>query len=153
MTLKRIAEASVATIRPDCVLCEAARLMDMFSVGALLISDASEGPLTGIVTDRDLVRAIGQGADPKNDTVARFTERKLETLQADGPSLRQVAEHMARTGVRRLPVVDEQGRALGIVSLDDLLIELGEDLGNLAAAIKRGFSQEHPAAPGHDRTL
>jgi len=152
MTLHRMAESSVATIRPDCSLREAARLMDMFSVGALLITEASEGPVQGIVTDRDVVRAIGQGAEAAQETVARFTERKLETLRADGPSLRQVAEHMARTGVRRLPVVDEQGRAVGIVSLDDLLVELGEDLGNLAAAIKRGFSQEHPAAPGHDRT-
>lgn len=152
MTLNRLASSSVATIRPDCVLSEAARLMDMFSVGALLITETDDGAVKGIVTDRDLVRAIGQGAAPAKDTVARFAERKLETLRADGPSLRQVAEHMARSGVRRLPVVDEQGRAVGIVSLDDLLVELGEDLGNLAAAIKRGFSQEHPAPPGHDRT-
>lgn len=150
--LSRLAATSVATIEPSCVLREAARLMDMFSVGALVIAEGSEGPVQGIVTDRDLVRAIGEGADPAQTTVARFTERKVETLPADGPSLREVAERMARTGVRRLPVVDEKGCAVGILSLDDLLVELGEDLGNLATAIKRGFSREHPVAPGHDRS-
>lgn len=152
MPLSRLAASSVATIRPSCVLREAARLMDMFSVGVLIITDEDDGPVRGIVTDRDLVRVVGEGVDPARETVARFAERKVETVQADGPSLREVAERMGRAGVRRLPVVDEQGRAVGILSLDDLLVELGEDLGNLAAAIKRGFAQEHPTPTGHDRT-
>jgi CBS domain-containing protein len=151
MPLSRL-RGSVATAAPTCTLAEAARLMTMLSVGALVIADSPRGEPLGIVTDRDLVRKIGEGLDPRVATVDCFVGAALETL-AVGQSPREAVALMRKRGVRRLPVVDERGHLAGIVSLDDILLTLGEELGDVAATIRKEFESEHPTASAHERSL
>lgn len=151
MPLSRLARG-VATVKPDTALSEAARLMDLFSVGALVVADSPEGVPTGIVTDRDIVRLIGEGADPKTETVARFAGKALATIGVGEPTGKAVAL-MRERGVRRLPIVDERGHLAGIVSLDDVLLFLGEEMAEVAEILRREFAQEHPVPSAHERSL
>jgi len=150
MSLSRLARGSVATVRPDCSLREAARNMSMLSVGALVIAESPKAEPIGIVTDRDLVRLIGEGCDPGEETVAAFTGSALRTVGTEA-SAREVVALMREHGVRRLPIVDDAGHLTGIVSLDDVLLMLGEEMADVAGTLRREFDREHPKASAHDR--
>lgn len=152
MSLSRLARGSVATVEPSCTLSEAARHMTMLSVGALVIADAPGSRPVGIITDRDLVKMIGEGLDPKVATVAGFAGAPLETIGVGEPTSRALAA-MREHGVRRLPIVDDQGRLAGIVSLDDVLLMLGEEMAAVADTIRREFESEHPTPSAHERAL
>jgi CBS domain-containing protein len=110
------------------------------SVGALVIIDGGSVPV-GIITDRDLVSLIAEGVDPDEATIGCFAGQMLQTVAVvDG--IRDVTEKMHKHGVRRLPVVDAAGRLAGIVSLDDILVLLGKELGDVAETIENQFAQE-----------
>ena len=140
MGLSRLG-VTTQTIRPDCTLVEASRLMMAVSVGALLITDQPKGPIKGIVTDRDIVRRIGEGASPATATVEAFTDRVVTTIN-EGATRAEVAQKLKMHGVRRLPVVDKQGELTGIISLDDILVELGQEISDLASTIRAEFQTE-----------
>lgn len=150
--LSRLAKDSVATVGPDCTLSEAAREMAMLSVGALVIVEAADGKPVGIVTDRDVVRALGEGLDPKTATVGQAAGAPLQTIGPDTPR-DEVLARMQRHGIRRLPVVDERGRLTGIVALDDVLLELGTELGRIVELLQREFARERPGSSAHERSL
>ena len=137
------------TIRPGCTLAEAARLMMADSVGALLITDEPKGVLEGIVTDRDLVQRIAEGADPAVETVASFVGRPVTTIH-QGATRSEIANKLKAHGIRRLPVLDEAGELVGIVSLDDLLVDLGREMSDIAAAIRAEFRRETSDAQDFD---
>jgi CBS domain-containing protein len=109
-------------VSPDQTLVEVARLMRDNGVGSVLVTDG--GQLRGIVTDRDIVvRAVAEGLDPQGETVDTvFSGQELVTVTSDTP-MDDAVERMRRNAVRRLPVVDDSGRAVGIVSIGDLAIE------------------------------
>jgi CBS domain-containing protein len=139
--LIELAARDVATVEAGCTLLEAARRMAERSVGCLVITDGSGRTPLGIVTDRDLVLLLARGGDPRGETVASLTTRPLETLRAD-ESFQQAAHKMRKHGVRRLPIVDPDGRLAGIVSLDDLLVLLGRGMADLALAVEGELFQE-----------
>lgn len=153
MSLSRLGSKHVATVAPDCLVAEAARLMTMFSVGALVIAEDSHAKPQGIITDRDLVKMIGEGLDPKIATVACFAGSVVETAPVGSP-IETLVEHMRKAGVRRLPLVDGDGRLVDLVSLDDLLVRMGSTMGQVAEAIALEFQHENPVpASAHERTL
>lgn len=152
MSLSRLARGSTATVGRTCTVNEAARLMTMFSVGALVIADSPQAAPIGIITDRDLVKMIGEGLDPKLATVARFAGVPLQTV-AIGEPTNQVIALMRQHGVRRLPIVDDEGHLTGVVSLDDILLTLGEQMADVADTIRKEFAREHPTSSAHERAL
>lgn len=152
MSLSRLARGSVATVEPSCTVGEAARLMALLAVGSLVIADSPQAEPVGIITDRDLVKMIGEGIDPHLATLARFAGAPLTTVAVSSPT-RQVVALMREHGVRRLPIVDEQGHLTGIVSLDDVLLALGEEMADVAGTISKEFENEHPKPSAHDRSL
>ncbi len=106
------------TIRPDETLQAAARLMDELNVGVLPVCEP--GGLVGLLTDRDIVvRATSAGQDPCTTTVASIMTTSPYTLRPDA-LVRDALEVMQRQQVRRLPVVDAEGKVVGIVALGDL---------------------------------
>ena len=140
MFLDDIVKTEVATVEPGFTVREAARRMLERSVGALVIIDGESRPV-GIITDRDLVSLIAEGVDPDGATIGCFAGQMLQTVAVvDG--MRDVTEKMHKHGVRRLPVVDAAGRLAGIVSLDDILVLLGRELGDVAETIENQFAQE-----------
>jgi CBS domain-containing protein len=118
----------------------AARMMRDRGVGCLVVTHG--GRPSGIVTDRDLVvRVLAEGRDPTTSTLGDFvTYDPITVSENDG--IETVVAQMRRHGVRRLPVIDDDGLAVGIVTADDLLVLLGGEM----AAVCEGIENRTDAA-------
>jgi CBS domain-containing protein len=109
---------------PGMLACDAsdhledvAQKMTTEHVGALAVLEGDR--IVGILSERDIVRAVAQQADLRKATVANFASRRLETGSADEDT-REVARRMLDAGIRHLPV--KKGNVvIGIVSMRDLL--------------------------------
>lgn len=114
---------------------EAARRMNQYRVGSLVVVDLESKPI-GILTDRDLaMKCVGEGlgGDVRIDEIMT---RPVTTVHEDTP-IDQAIRHMAAAKIRRMVVVDGVGRLVGLLSLDDvldLLAEEAEDIGRLLHA-------------------
>ena len=103
-------------------------------VGALVVVNSSQTPV-GVVTDRDVtVRVVAQGSDPAAVRVGALIRRKPTVIPEDAGIL-EATKLLSRRGVRRLPVVTKAGKLVGILSLDDLLMLLGSELGHVASTV------------------
>lgn len=151
MSLAQLTLAPVRTIQPLATVVEAARLMCEESVGALVITDASGITPLGIITDRDLVWMIAEGLDARQATVNQFVRSSLQTVRIT-ESLSAATRKMRENGVRRLPIVDQENRLLGIVSLDDVLVLLGRELADAAAAITGELEHERRIGAARKQT-
>lgn len=111
----------------------AAMLMRRHHVGDLVVVDTGGGnvPL-GILTDRDIVLAvIAPGLDPASLLAGDIMSDDLLTA-SESDDVYETIEHMRLRGIRRVPVVDGQGNLSGIVSADDLLEFLAEEISELS---------------------
>jgi CBS domain-containing protein len=133
MSLAQFRKEVVTVSENDTVDC-AARMMRDRGVGCLIV--LREGRPLGIVTDRDLVvRVMAEGLDPTAHPLVRFMNYDPVTL-ATSESIETAARRMRTRKVRRLPLVDERGQAVGIVTADDLLGLLGREIANICAGIE-----------------
>ena len=117
-TVAEVMRSEFIVVAPEDTLGEVAqRLVEESKGGAVLVKDF--GRLVGILTERDLARALADGVDPMETAVkAYMTEEPVTvTLEADAAA---VAATMLDLGVRHLPVVDA-GQVIGMVSSRDLL--------------------------------
>lgn len=122
----------------------AARLMRENHVGCLVIVDEVGGKriVVGILTDRDIVTGVvATGLAPDTLLVEDAMITDLVTAREDD-SLIDLMRTMRRKGVRRVPVVAGQGELIGLVTLDDVLNILAEELGLLVAAINTEGQRE-----------
>ncbi|MEA2400608.1 MAG: hypothetical protein QOK00_1011 [Thermoleophilaceae bacterium] len=108
----------VHTVNPGRTLREAATAMAERAVGAAVVIDP-EQPGPGILTERDLLQALGDGQDPDRERVADHLSSDL-TFAAPDWSLEAAAEAMVRGGFRHLIVVDG-GEMIGILSMRDIV--------------------------------
>jgi CBS domain-containing protein len=106
------------TVGPDDSVLRAAQLMDELNVGSLPVCRGGE--LLGIVTDRDItVRATAAGLDPATTPVDLVMSDRVRCCSASH-SAAEVLRRMSSVQIRRLPVVDDDNRLVGIVSLGDI---------------------------------
>lgn len=123
--------------RPGDALADAAREMRRRHVGCLVVVETA-GKMAkpvGILTDRDIVCGqLRKGADLYCSTVADVMSTELTTVRED-EGVADVIKQLAKAGVRRAPVVNPMGDLVGILSLDDLLPAIAEDLATLARLI------------------
>jgi len=118
-------------------LIGAARLMRENHVGCLVIVEETGGIriVVGVLTDRDIVTtAVASDLDLSTLRVEDVMITDLVTAREDD-SLIDLMHTMRRKGVRRIPVVGAQGELVGVVTLDDVLDILAQELGLLVAAI------------------
>jgi CBS domain-containing protein len=94
--------------------------------GSLLVVDDGGG-LIGIITERDILRAVATSVPVGSATVAEVMTKDVTTVGV-GTSLREAAKLMADRWIRHLPVVDAAGKVVGIVSQRDLAGVLAEAL-------------------------
>ncbi len=128
------------TIAADASIAAAARLMDTQVVGALLVMDGDRP--VGMVTDRDItVRAVARDV-PADARVDAIMSHDVVTLDADA-DLRQAMSIFHTHAIRRLPLVKE-GHMVGMLTTDDLLIDLVADLGDLMRPITGQVVFGHP---------
>jgi len=111
----------VVTCTPENTIAEVARLMKTEDIGPVLIVDNEQSKtLVGIVTDRDIVvKAIAEGKDVKTTRVGDVMSKKLVTCRADD-DVDVAMKSMAQFQLRRIPVVGENMKLLGIISQADV---------------------------------
>lgn len=115
----------------------AARLMRDNHVGCLVVVDEVDGRriVVGVLTDRDIVTAVvAPGIDAATLTVDDVMTTDLVTAREDD-SLIDLMRNMRRKGVRRVPVVGGQDELIGVVTLDDVLGVLSEELSLLVGTV------------------
>ncbi|MCE4611247.1 MAG: CBS domain-containing protein [Desulfurococcales archaeon] len=106
-------------VTPDTTIAEAARIMWNRRVGSVLVVD-DEGKLRGIVTERDLVFACSEAWDTREHRVYEIMSENPITVKPDD-SIFTVIRKMREANVRHLPVVDEEGKPVGIISSRDVI--------------------------------
>ncbi len=117
-TIANLMTREPISVRPEETVRRAAQLMDELNVGCLPVCD--EWEVRGILTDRDItVRAIAAGLDPAVTEVQLVMSEGVRCCTAS-QSPAEVLQQMATVQIRRLPVVDDIGHLVGIVSLGDL---------------------------------
>jgi len=125
-------------------ISEAAQLIRQHHVGDLVVVDVIDGRRVpvGIVTDRDIVvEIIAKSLDLNDFTVGDIMSPQLVSVQ-ENEGVFETIELMRSKGVRRIPVVDREGGLEGIVSADDILDLLAEEMTELAKVSPREQSRE-----------
>ncbi|WP_225094563.1 cyclic nucleotide-binding/CBS domain-containing protein [Streptomyces sp. CoH27] len=148
MNVSELMTAPPVCVTPDVSLAEATRCMTEYAVGSVLVTE--DGVLRGIVTDRDLaLRGLGGGLQPtaRVDTVM---SAKAVTVEADD-DLQAAYRAFRRSGVRRLPVLDA-GRVVGVLTIDDLLLDVFRRLADLLGPVSWSVLQEPPGPPAQPRS-
>jgi CBS domain-containing protein len=134
---------SGVAIAPDQTLREAAMIMERSGVGSLAVVDGEQ--LVGIVTDRDLVRrgmARGLALDARVDGLM---SSPVVTIDAEA-DLHEACAVFRTNAVRRVAITSE-GRFVGMLSLDDLLVNLSYDLADLVRPITAEVIFGHRDSP------
>ena len=130
MTLSIIGTRDLAVLSPAASVTDAVRMMGERGVGSILVSE--DDKLVGILTDRDLVlRVLAEARDPRAVRLAEIMSAPVVTVR-DDTSIDDAAWRMREHAVRRLPITDAAGSALGIVTLDDILGHVGGRRGDVA---------------------
>jgi len=113
------------------------------NIGAVMIQD--RGRVAGIVTDRDLAVRVGQGLDPSPTTLGEVMTTPVVTLSSADSQLDAV-RFMRQRNIRRIPLVDD-GRLVGMVTLDDLLLDEAAPLEQLAAIVEAQLGGRRAGGP------
>ncbi|MBC7161261.1 CBS domain-containing protein [Immundisolibacter sp.] len=144
MPIAEICSRGVVIANPDDSLRTVAALMRVHHVGSVVVTRDDAGlcrPL-GIITDRDIVLAlVAKDVSPDAVSAGDVMSEPLETIR-ETDEVWTALERMRSRGVRRLPVLGAQGELVGIVSADDLLELVAEELSGLARIIGREQRQE-----------
>ena len=117
MTVQELIGGEVVSTQPKRAMREAIRLMTARDVGALAVQH--DGVLSGILTERDVIRACANSADLDASTVDEWMTDDPDSLEPD-VSVEDAAEWMLAAGYRHLPVVDGT-HIVGMVSIKDVL--------------------------------
>lgn len=126
MKVRELPPGRLLSVDPQTSVADVARQMkadDSDSVAVI-----SEGRLVGIITERDLVRAIADGIDPRQVRADVVMTADPATVDAD-EEVAVVAVKMMRLGVRHLPVVNKAGKPVGLVSARNLVAILDRGAG------------------------
>ena len=134
MTVSDLMRTDVVTAGPDAAASDLARQMRDEQVGSVVIVEDVRP--TGIVTDRDLaVGVVAERADPEHATAEELMSADPVTVPSD-LGVFDLCDEFASSRVRRLPVVDDRDRLVGIVALDDLHVVLVDEQSDLARAVQ-----------------
>lgn len=133
MTVGDLGPEEVVTASPDSDLGEITDTLESENVGAIVITE--DDTPAGIVTDRDAALVIHQHDDVASVSVEDIMAEDPATIQEDAEAI-EISRAIDEHDVRRFPVVDEDGSLTGIVTLDDLVATIGEQLDNIADTIE-----------------
>lgn len=133
MSLLSVCQTEVVTIDRKATLKSVAELMQKKHVGSIVVTDGFNGQRipVGIITDRDIALAIGSSPKPQDIVVEVIMYSNPITVKtSDG--IYEAIVRMRENGIKRLPVVMDDGSLYGIITADDLLILMGKEINNLA---------------------
>lgn len=136
MTLIECCQAPVVSVPPETPVYDVAGIMAEQNVGSVVVVEGKKP--VGIVTDRDItVRVTAAALDPKAIPVRAVMTADLLALPAS-TGLYEALEAIRKKGVRRVPVTDEGGSLVGIITVDDIIRLLAVEMERIAAVIKGG---------------
>jgi len=132
MDIGSLTTRAVLTVEADDSLRDAAVAMMERGVGSAVVLSA--GKPTGLITDRDALRAVAQAREAQNFTVGDFVSGRMMTA-LPSTEVVEAAQIMRERGFRHLIVVDEQDDLVGVFSMRDLVVGLLEERRVLAKAV------------------
>lgn len=138
MNAGSVCKRGVVTVAPTDDLVAAAHVMREKHVGYLIVSESTvhNRRVIGVLTDRDIVVAVlAQEVDAHALKVGDVMTRNPLIID-EGQSIEAVLRHMREAGVRRVPVVDRSGALTGVLSIDDVLEQIADQLINIAGSIR-----------------
>jgi len=139
MSLQTYCRKPVIKVSPDTSITEACHLMEQNNVGSLVAEN--KGKLCGIITDRDIaLRVAGAKRDPDQTRVKDIMTPDPIRISVD-KDLHHLTALMHAYHVRRIPIVNGFDTTLGIVTLDDLIAQLGAEMADIGKAISEEFPQ------------
>jgi CBS domain-containing protein len=133
MTVQDLAREDVVTVERDTGVTQISKTMNDEHVGSIVVVE--DGKPVGIVTDRTIALAVAQEDDLGSLTAEDLMSEDPRTVSADTEAY-ELAVQFGESKVRRLPVVDDDGQLVGIVSLDDLIATSAEQLEEAAKVIE-----------------
>lgn len=126
MSIKSISRKEFVSISPEATIKEVAGVMASKNVGSLIV--VKDGSPAGIITDRDIVvRVVNKGLDPSTIRVQDVMTIDPICLNED-LGIFEALEIVKEKGVRRYPVINREGKVVGILSLDDIVYLIGKEM-------------------------
>ena len=139
MQVGDICTREVICASPETTVAAAARTMRQYHIGDVMVTRTDNGrrvPL-GIVTDRDIViGVVATDLAPNTLTVGDIMSPELVTAE-ESEDVFDVVQRMRNKGVRRMPIIDSDSNLVGIISIDDVIEILAEEMNQLAHLISR----------------
>ncbi len=109
---------TVVECPPSTTLSEAAQTMVATGIGALVVRE--RGAMTGILSERDVLAAVGGGKDLNSETAGNWMTTDVGSV-VETTDIEDAAAWLLAAGYRHLPVTDEDGELIGIISIKDVL--------------------------------
>lgn len=132
MSISQIVQTEVVTADRQTTVAEIAATMATENVGSVVIVE--EDTPVGMVTDRSIALAVADDPDIATTTAAEIMTDDLVTV-SDDRGVFDLVRTMSEEGIRRMPVIDSSGGLAGIVTLDDILTLLAEEVQFLADVV------------------
>lgn len=144
MKIGECCNREVVVAEKDMEILDTARLMRKHHVGDLVIVDKRNGATrpVGILTDRDLVvEVMAEEVPPNEVTAADVMSLEVATV-GEEEGVWETLEKMRDLGVRRMPIVDQDGSLVGLITMDDLLELFTKAMENMSRLIKGEVNRE-----------
>lgn len=151
MKVGDICTRDVVTVSESEDLMAAAQLMRKRHIGYVVVVEPSMADRTvtplGVITDRDIVvKVLARETDARSLRVGDVMTRQPVTAREES-SVAVALHYMREIGVRRVPVVNQAGQLVGILSLDDVLDALAAELTEVASSIRHELKMESALSP------
>ncbi|WP_168210889.1 CBS domain-containing protein [Persicimonas caeni] len=146
MSVGKVCIREVVFANPDETAQDAAERMRTERVGTLVVIDGEQHPV-GMLTDRDLAtRVVAAGRAPERTFVDEIMTSNPETVREATP-IERALDHMKSRRVRRVIVVDDQDKLVGLLALDDVLDLLAEEFSTIGELLSRQEPRTHRPRP------
>jgi CBS domain-containing protein len=143
MNLSQLCQRDILTLSAEASVRKAAEMMRTHHVGALALTDPEDPTrVVGVVTDRDLViHLLAQDRTPQEQNIGAFSTVHLIRVPGTA-TVHEAVQAMNQHGVRRVFITEPNGRLMGLLSIDDLLATLADELSALSQALRMGIDLE-----------
>jgi|SRR3989338_6613236 len=137
MSLHKFCQRLVVTVTQERSIMDACRLLEENNVGCMVVED--NGRICGILTDRDVaLKVTGESKDPQKTKVEEIMTRNPVRISID-KGLQELTSLMHSSHVRRVPIVNGLDKVLGIVTLDDLIAVISDEMFEIGRTVAEGF--------------
>lgn len=134
MTIRDFMSMNVVVVSPKDTLAKAGKLMEQNGIGCLVVVERDKP--VGIVTDRDLALSVlARGFKPDDHVQTVMGGNPVSTIRSS-EGLFDATRQMMELAVRRLPVVDDNGELVGIITFDDIMMLLTCELQHLSQGVR-----------------